>query len=49
MKAFPFFKPPNQVKHALFYIRITLIRIARLGVTFNVYKNCEAWCNLRMI
>ena len=28
-----FFKPSNQVKHALFYIRTTCIRIARLGVT----------------
>ena len=33
MKAFPFFKPPNQVKLALFYIRIMFIRIVRLGVT----------------
>ena len=33
IKAFPFFKPSNQVKHALFYIRITFIRIVRLGVS----------------
>ena len=33
MKLFPFFKPSNQVKHTLFYIRITCIRIVRLGVT----------------
>ena len=32
MKAFTFFKPSNQVKHALFYIRITFTRIVRLGV-----------------
>ena len=39
MKAFPSFKPPNQVKYALFLYKN------------NVYKNCEAWCdcNLRMI
>ena len=33
MKAFPFFKPSNQVKHAPFYIRIAFIKIVRLGIT----------------
>ena len=32
-KAFPFFKPPNQAKYAPFFIRITFIRVVRLGVT----------------
>ena len=33
MKAFPVFKPSNQGKHALLYIRIIFIRIVMLGVT----------------
>ena len=39
MKAFPFFKPSNQVEHAV-----------PLNKN-NVYKNCEDWCycNLRMV